>query len=58
MHNQWLLADAAPPPVVLPLAPRRSEELNLALISQNVDAIILVTDQQMRQAARWLWQEW
>ncbi len=39
------------------LAPRRSEELNLALISQNVDAIILVTDQQMRQAARWLWQE-
>ncbi|NQV59300.1 MAG: pyridoxal-phosphate dependent enzyme [Alphaproteobacteria bacterium] len=39
------------------LAPRRSEDLNLALIQQNVDDIVLVTDEQMRQAARWLWQE-
>ena len=39
------------------LAPRRSEEINLALIQKNVDEIVLVTDEQMRQAARWLWQE-
>ncbi|MCS5604362.1 MAG: pyridoxal-phosphate dependent enzyme, partial [Alphaproteobacteria bacterium] len=39
------------------LAPRRSEEINLALIQKNVDEIVLVTDEQMRHAARWLWQE-
>ncbi|MDP7547356.1 MAG: threonine/serine dehydratase [Alphaproteobacteria bacterium] len=39
------------------LAPRRSEDINLALIQQNVDKIVLVTDEQMRQAARWLWRE-
>ncbi|MDA1098356.1 MAG: pyridoxal-phosphate dependent enzyme [Proteobacteria bacterium] len=39
------------------LAPRRSEALNLALIQQHVDDIVLVTDGQMRQAARWLWRE-
>jgi threonine dehydratase len=39
------------------LAPRRSEDINLGLIQQNVDDIVLVTDEQMRQAARWLWQE-
>ena len=38
-------------------APRRSEEINLALIQKNVDEIVLVTDEQMRHAARWLWQE-
>ncbi len=39
------------------LAPRRSEDINLALIRQNVDDIVLVTDEQMHQAARWLWRE-
>jgi threonine dehydratase len=39
------------------LAPRRSAEINYELISRNVDDIVLVTDEEMRQAARWLWQE-
>ena len=39
------------------LAPRRSEDINLALIQENVDQIVLVSDEQMRQAARWLWRE-
>lgn len=38
------------------LAPRRSAELNLNLIQANVDEIVLVTDAQMLDAARWLWQ--
>ena len=39
------------------LAPRRSEEINLALIQKHVDEIVLVTDEQMSTAARWLWHE-
>ncbi len=39
------------------LAPRRSGALNLEIISKNVDDIVLVTDAEMREAARWLWQE-
>lgn len=39
------------------LAPRRSEELNLGLIRAYVDDIVLVTDDEMGKAARWLWQE-
>ena len=39
------------------LAPRRSAALNLEIISQHVDEIVLVTDAEMREAARWLWQE-
>ena len=39
------------------LAPRKSEAINLALIQDNVDDIVLVTDDQMRDAARWLWRE-
>jgi threonine dehydratase len=39
------------------LAPRKSEAINLALIQDNVDDIVLVTDEQMRDAARWLWRE-
>ena len=39
------------------LAPRRSTELNLEIIRQNVDEIVLVDDQEMREAARWLWFE-
>jgi threonine dehydratase len=39
------------------LAPRRSAELNLALIRRYVDEIVLVSDDDMRRAARWLWFE-
>ncbi|MFP6747664.1 MAG: pyridoxal-phosphate dependent enzyme [Alphaproteobacteria bacterium] len=39
------------------LAPRRSEDINLALIQDNVDGIVLVSDDQMRRAALWLWRE-
>jgi len=39
------------------LAPRKSEAINLSLIQDNVDDIVLVTDDQMRDAARWLWRE-
>lgn len=39
------------------LAPRRSEAINLALIQENVDQIVLVSDEQMYEAARWLWRE-
>ena len=39
------------------LAPRRSAEINLEIIRNNVDEIVLVTDQEMREAARWLWFE-
>ena len=39
------------------LAPRRSEQINLDLIRANVDDIVLVSDDQMHQAAVWLWRE-
>ncbi|MEM7222169.1 MAG: threonine/serine dehydratase [Pseudomonadota bacterium] len=39
------------------LAPRRSAEVNLALIADHVDEIVLVSDQEMTEAARWLWRE-
>ncbi|MHA1555155.1 MAG: threonine ammonia-lyase [Alphaproteobacteria bacterium] len=39
------------------LAPRRSAEINLEIIRKNVDRIVLVTDDEMREAARWLWFE-
>src|SRR5205807_7796176 len=39
------------------LAPRRSAAINLEIIGQNVDEIVLVTDEEMREAARWLWSE-
>ena len=39
------------------LAPRRSAELNLGIIKEHVDDIVLVTDEEMRAAARWLWFE-
>jgi threonine dehydratase len=39
------------------LAPRRSAELNLRIVQETVEAIVLVTDQEMREAARWLWLE-
>ncbi len=39
------------------LAPRRSAAINLEIIRRNVDQIVLVSDQEMRAAARWLWFE-
>jgi len=39
------------------LAPRRSAEINLEIIRRNVDDFILVSDEEMRAAARWLWFE-
>ena len=39
------------------LAPRKSDALNLSIIQKNVDEIVLVTDEEMRAAARWLWFE-
>ncbi len=39
------------------LAPRCSEQINLDIIARFVDDIVLVSDQAMRDAARWLWFE-
>jgi threonine dehydratase len=39
------------------LAPTRSEPVNLEIIQRHVESIILVTDDEMRAAARWLWGE-
>jgi threonine dehydratase len=39
------------------LAPRRSAATNLHLAQKHVDEVVLVTDDQMRAAARWLWFE-
>jgi len=39
------------------LAPKRSAELNFSIIERLVDDIVVVTDDQMRDAARWLWFE-
>lgn len=39
------------------LAPRRSAEINLEIISRNVDEVVLVTDEEMQHAARSLWFE-
>ncbi len=39
------------------LAPRQSAPINLEIIRQNVDEIVLVSDEDMLNAARWLWFE-
>jgi threonine dehydratase len=39
------------------LAPRRSAEINLEIITSLVDDIVLVTDDEMLAGARWLWRE-
>jgi threonine dehydratase len=39
------------------LAPRRSAELNFEIIRETVDDIVLVSDEEMLAAARWLWKE-
>lgn len=41
----------------LTLAPRRSAELNFRLIREHVEEIVLVSDAEMLEAARWLWRE-
>ncbi len=52
-------------PVMLPeittivntLAPRQGAAINFAHIEAYIDEIVLVTDDEMRQAARWMWTE-
>lgn len=39
------------------LAPRKSAPLNVGLVNQHVDEIVLVTDDEMLEASRWLWFE-
>jgi threonine dehydratase len=39
------------------LAPRRTEQVNLDIVRARVDDIFLVEDDDMRDAARWLWFE-
>lgn len=39
------------------LSAGRTEPLNFELVRQHVDEIVLVTDEEMRDAARWLWSE-
>lgn len=39
------------------LAPRRSAEINFEIVRENVEDIVLVSDDEMRLAARWLWRE-
>ncbi len=39
------------------LAPRRSAEINLEIIRREVDEVVLVSDGEMAEAARWLWFE-
>ena len=39
------------------LAPRRSHETNFEIIRETVEDVVLVTDEEMREAARWLWFE-
>jgi threonine dehydratase len=39
------------------LAPRRSADINLEIIDRLVEEIVLVSDEEMRDAARWLWFE-
>ncbi|MDX1401522.1 MAG: threonine/serine dehydratase [Kiloniellales bacterium] len=52
-------------PVTLPrittaagtLAPKRSAQINFDIIREKVESIVLVSDPEMRDAARWLWFE-
>ncbi len=39
------------------LSPRRSEAFNFERVAQHVDDIVLVSDDELRAAARWLWKE-
>lgn len=39
------------------LAPRQSAQINLDIIARTVEEIVLISDEEMREAARWLWFE-
>ena len=39
------------------LAPPHSAQINLDIVADKVDEIVLVDDEEMREAARWLWFE-
>ncbi len=39
------------------LSAKRSDQVNLDLIGKHVEKIVLVTDEEMREGARWLWKE-
>jgi len=39
------------------LAPRRSMAINLEILGRTVDKVVLVSDMEMVEAARWLWRE-
>ena len=41
----------------LSLAPRRSAQINLDIIRNHVDEIVVVDDDEMSQAAQWIWFE-
>ena len=43
--------------IVGTMAARRSEQINFDIIRQHVEDIVLITDDDMREAARWLWLE-
>jgi threonine dehydratase len=43
--------------VVNTLAPRKGADLNFVHVERFVDDLVLVTDDEMRAAARWLWHE-
>jgi threonine dehydratase len=42
---------------VATLSPRRSAAINLDVVTRLVDDIVLVSDAEMLEAARWLWQQ-
>ncbi|WP_417512826.1 threonine ammonia-lyase [Minwuia sp.] len=42
---------------VATLSPRRSAEINLRIVQELVDDIVLVSDAEMKDAARWLWSD-
>lgn len=39
------------------LAPRKSHQTNLAILAEHLERIVLIEDDAMRDAARWLWRE-
>lgn len=39
------------------LAPRATSALNLEIVRRLVEEVVLVTDEELRRAARWLWEE-
>jgi threonine dehydratase len=39
------------------LAARRTEEVNFEIVRRNVDDIVLIEDDDMDAASRWLWRE-